>query len=317
MENFELLVTERADERSCDLSAMSIEEQVRLMNEENYRALDCLESQYDKIVRVIEKCVEALKRGGRLIYMGAGTSGMIGWLDALECPPTFGLEPKRVLGLLAGGPDGFLHAGVEDHEENGRRDLEKIDLCQDDLVIGLAASGRTPYVMGGLRYASKVGASIAAIVCNEKSPISQLCPLTIEALSGPEVLTGSTRLKAGTATKLVCNMISTLSMVELGKVYKNYMVDVQMSNEKLVDRGGRIVCDTTGCSRQEALKTLEGRLSCEVCDRHADERVFERRSLCDIRQGRWQDRPVVEIGKSNKINRAVAFTALFVFPSLL
>ena len=190
MENFELLVTERANERSRDLSAMSLEEQVRLMNEENYRALDCLGSQYDKIVRVIEKCVEALKRGGRLIYMGAGTSGMIGWLDALECPPTFGLEPKRVLGLLAGGPDGFLHAGVEDHEENGRRDLEKIDLCPNDLVIGLAASGRTPYVIGGLRYASKVGAKIAAIVSNEKSPISQKCPLTIEALSGPVVLTG-------------------------------------------------------------------------------------------------------------------------------
>lgn len=257
MVELEQLITEQPNEKSANLSEMRLEEQISTMNNENMNAVRCIESQTAMIERVIMETSAALEKGGRLIYIGAGTSGMIGWLDALECPPTFGTRPEKVLGLLAGGVDGFSNAGVEDHKENGKADLENIQLKSNDIVIGLAASGRTPYVLGALEYAQKIGARTVAVVCNPHSLIAKMCPLTIEAVSGPEVLTGSTRLKAGTATKLVVNMISTLSMAQLGKVYKNYMVDVQLSNEKLVDRGIRIVCETTGCTRQRAVSLLQ------------------------------------------------------------
>lgn len=257
MVELEQLITEQPNKKSANFSEMSLEQQINTMNDENMNAVRCLESQTTKIKRVIMETSAALKKGGRLIYIGAGTSGMIGWLDALECPPTFGTEPEKVLGLLAGGVDGFSNAGVEDHKENGKADLERIALTENDMVVGLAASGRTPYVLGALEYAQNIGAKTAAVVCNPNSLIAKMCPLTIEAVAGPEVLTGSTRLKAGTATKLVCNMISTLSMAQLGKVYKNYMVDVQLSNEKLIDRGVRIVCETIGCTRAEAVSLIQ------------------------------------------------------------
>ena len=250
------LVTESANPASSGLSAMSIAEQIDLMNAENQKAVLCLESQTRQIERVIEKTSEALQGGGRLVYMGAGTSGMIGLMDALECPPTFGVPEGVVIGLLAGKDHAFSNADVEDSRELGKQDLEAIGLNAGDIVIGLAASGRTPYVLGGLAFAQEIGASTAAVVCNPDTPIARLCPDTIEAVAGPEVLTGSTRLKAGTATKLVVNMISTLSMVRLGKVYKNYMVDVQLANEKLIERGVHIVCETTGFSKEKAKETL-------------------------------------------------------------
>lgn len=253
------LTTEQENPRTKQLSAMGIREAIEIMNEENLQAVKCIESQYDRLERVIEMTSDALERGGRIVYIGAGTSGRIGLLDAVECPPTFGVDYETVIGLIAGGENAFVKAveGAEDSKEQGRADLEAIHLSKEDVVIGLAASGRTPYVIGALEYARQIGAHRAAIVCNEKSPISQICPLTIEAIAGPEVLTGSTRLKAGTATKLICNMISTLSMIRIGKVYKNYMVDVKMTNEKLKTRGVNIVMSVTDCSKEQAQKALE------------------------------------------------------------
>lgn len=289
MVELEQLITEQPNEKSANLSEMRLEEQISTMNNENMNAVRCIESQTAMIERVIMETSAALEKGGRLIYIGAGTSGMIGWLDALECPPTFGTRPEKVLGLLAGGVDGFSNAGVEDHKENGKADLENIQLKSNDIVIGLAASGRTPYVLGALEYAQKIGARTVAVVCNPHSLIAKMCPLTIEAVSGPEVLTGSTRLKAGTTTKLVCNMISTLSMIRIGKIYKNYMVDVKMTNEKLVTRGTNIVMSVTGCLKeqaQDALKKADGQVRIAItmvllgCSKEQAQKALEKAGGC-------------------------------------
>ncbi len=250
--------TERVNPNTTEFSSMGIREAIRVMNQENYYSVKCIEQQFDVLEKVIETTSEALERGGRIIYTGAGTSGRLGLLDAVECPPTFGVDDNTVIGLIAGGRDAFVEAveGAEDSKELGAEDLKKIGLNEKDVVIGLAASGRTPYVIGGLEYAKEVGAKYCAIVCNRGSEISKICPLTVEAEPGPEVLTGSTRLKAGTTTKLILNMISTISMIRIGKIYKNYMVDVKMSNEKLITRGTNIVTEVTGCSADEAKKAL-------------------------------------------------------------
>lgn len=250
--------TEKVNPNTTEFSSMSIGEAIRVMNQENYYSVKCIEQQFDMLERVIETTSEALEKGGRIIYTGAGTSGRLGLLDAVECPPTFGVDYDTVIGLIAGGDNAFDEAmeGAEDSKELGAEDLRKIGLNEKDVVIGLAASGRTPYVIGGLEYAKEVGAKYCAVVCNRDSEISRICPLTIEAEPGPEVLTGSTRLKAGTTTKLILNMISTISMIRIGKIYKNYMVDVKMSNEKLVTRGTNIVSEVTGCSRDEAKAVL-------------------------------------------------------------
>lgn len=252
--------TERVNPNTTEFSSMGIREAIRVMNQENYYSVKCIEQQFDVLEKVIETTSEALERGGRIIYTGAGTSGRLGLLDAVECPPTFGVDDNTVMGLIAGGRDAFVEAveGAEDSKELGAEDLKKIGLNEKDVVIGLAASGRTPYVIGGLEYAKEVGAKYCAIVCNRGSEISKICPLTVEAEPGPEVLTGSTRLKAGTTTKLILNMISTISMIRIGKIYKNYMVDVKMSNEKLITRGTNIVAEVTGCSADEAKKALSG-----------------------------------------------------------
>ncbi len=250
--------TERVNPNTTELSSMSIREAIEVINRENYNAVACIEPQYEMLERVIEITSQVLEEGGRIIYMGAGTSGRIGLLDAVECPPTFGVDYNTVIGLIAGGDNAFVKAveGAEDSPELGAEDLKKIGLSEKDVVIGLAASGRTPYVIGGLTYAKEAGARYCAVVCNKDSEISRICPLTIEAEPGAEVLTGSTRLKAGTTTKLILNMISTISMNRIGKIYKNYMVDVKMSNEKLIARGTNIVSAVTGCSREEAKKAL-------------------------------------------------------------
>jgi N-acetylmuramic acid 6-phosphate etherase len=192
--------------------------------------------------------VKAFKNGGRLIYVGAGTSGRLGILDASECPPTFGVEPTLVQGLIAGGEKAILKAieGAEDDEESGQLDLKAISINEKDVVVGIAASGRTPYVIGALKYANEVGATTASISNNKHSVIGKIAQIAIEVETGPEVLTGSTRLKAGTAQKLVLNMISTASMIGIGKVYENLMVDVQPTNKKLVERSKRIIMEATG-----------------------------------------------------------------------
>lgn len=206
----------------------------------------------------IDWTAETLERGGRVFYMGAGTSGRLGVLDASECPPTFGVSPDLIVGLIAGGETAFIKAveGAEDSEELGASDLRERGLSDKDLVVGLAASGRTPYVVGGLAYAKTTGCKTIAIVCNQGSKIGESADLAIEPVPGPEVLTGSTRLKAGTVQKLILNMISTGAMVKIGKVYQNLMVDVQQTNEKLVVRGQNIVMEATGCTRECAVQAL-------------------------------------------------------------
>lgn len=250
--------TERVNPNTVELSSMSIREAIEVINRENYNAVACIEGQYEMLEKVIHVTSDVLEQGGRIIYMGAGASGRIGLLDAVECPPTFGVDFNTVIGLIAGGDNAFVKAveGAEDSQEFAVEDLKKIGLSEKDVVIGLAASGRTPYVIGGLKYAKEIGAKYCAVVCNKDSEIGRICPLTIEAEPGPEVLTGSTRLKAGTTTKLILNMISTISMIRIGKIYKNYMVDVKMSNEKLVTRGTNIVSAVTGCSHEEAKEAL-------------------------------------------------------------
>ena len=252
------MTTEKVNENTTELSSVSIKEAMKMMNKEDYNAVQCIEKEFDMIEKVIKITSEVLEKGGRIIYMGAGTSGRLGVLDAVECPPTFGVDSDKVIGLIAGGENAFVKAkeGAEDSKELAVEELKQIHVNENDVVIGIAASGRTPYVIGGLEYAQSIHAKACAIVCNKNSEIKKVCPNTIEVEPGPEVLTGSTRLKAGTVTKLVLNMISTISMRRLGKIYKNYMVDVKMSNQKLITRGINIVSSVTNCGKEEAKEAL-------------------------------------------------------------
>lgn len=251
--------TEKQNPKTENFSSMTIRQAVEIMNQEDINAVKCIESQYDKIEALIEKTGKALQEGGRIIYMGAGTSGRLGVLDAVECPPTFGVEPERVVGLMAGGEKAFVKAveGAEDSTELADEDLKAINLSSKDVVIGIAASGRTPYVIGGLEYAKSIGVYTGGLVCTFDSEISKVADITIEAVPGPEVLTGSTRLKAGTATKLVLNMISTISMKMIGKIYKNYMVDLKLSNKKLNQRALNIIMAVTEVDEKKAEQMLD------------------------------------------------------------
>ena len=235
---------------------MSIDVAVELMINEEYNVIKALQHQKSKIVSVIDATSKTLVNGGRIIYIGAGTSGRVGILDAVECPPTFGVDYNTVVGLIAGGENAFIKAqeGAEDSFELAESDLKSISLTSKDIVIGLAASGRTPYVIGGLRYSKTIGAKTVAISCCQDSKISQEADMFVEAVSGAEVLTGSTRLKAGTTQKLILNMISTLSMRALGKIYQNLMVDVKPTNEKLVERAKNIIIEATGVDYTTAEK---------------------------------------------------------------
>lgn len=251
--------TEKVNPNTVNFSEVGILDAVKMMNQEDINAVKCIESQYDEIAKLIEATSNALKKGARIIYMGAGTSGRLGVLDAVECPPTFGVDYNTVVGLIAGGENAFVKAkeGAEDNPELGKEDLVNINLNKDDVVIGIAASGRTPYVIGALNYANSIGADTGSIACTTDSEIGKISKYPIEVVPGPEVLTGSTRLKAGTATKLVLNMISTISMKMVGKIYKNYMVDLKLSNKKLYVRGLNILKEVTGCDDETALKVLE------------------------------------------------------------
>ncbi|ASG67483.1 N-acetylmuramic acid 6-phosphate etherase [Francisella halioticida] len=240
--------TERRNKRSFKLDSMSISESAALMIDEEYSVIEALKEQHDNIVKVITKTSQTLKNGGRIIYVGAGTSGRLGILDAVECPPTFSVDYNTIVGLIAGGEKAFIQAqeGAEDDPSFGEKNLKQINLTTKDIVIGIAASGRTPYVIGALEYANSIGAETVAVSCTKRAKISKYAKFNIEAVPGPEVLTGSTRLKAGTTQKLILNMISTLSMVSIGKVYQNLMVDVKPTNEKLVERSKLIICEATG-----------------------------------------------------------------------
>lgn len=250
--------TEKQNPHTMNLDEMSVKEALTVMNNEDKKVAEAIEEVIPEIESAVYSITEQLKKGGRLIYTGAGTSGRLGVLDASECPPTFGTPKEKVVGLIAGGERAFTEAieGAEDSLELGKEDLIKLGLNENDVVVGLAASGRTPYVIGALNYANEINVPTIAIACNKDSEIGQVAKIAIEAVPGPEVLTGSTRLKAGSAQKMILNMLSTISMVGIGKVYKNLMVDVQPTNEKLVSRAENIVMKATDSDRETAKKAL-------------------------------------------------------------
>ncbi|WP_037854895.1 N-acetylmuramic acid 6-phosphate etherase [Streptomyces sp. NRRL S-340] len=252
------LGTETRNERTTELDRMPVLDLLSVMNAEDQSVALAVRGALPEIAAAVEAVTESLRQGGRLIYVGAGTSGRIGLLDAVECPPTFGTSPGQVVGVLSGGPGAFAVAveGAEDDPAGAVTDLDGIGVDDRDTVVGLAASGRTPYVIGGLEHAAAKGAVTVSVACNANAAVSRYADIPIEVPTGPEVVTGSTRLKGGTAEKMVCNMLSTASMVRLGKVYGNLMVDVRASNDKLVDRARRMVVQATGTDPDTAAETL-------------------------------------------------------------
>ncbi|KHS89620.1 N-acetylmuramic acid 6-phosphate etherase [Pectobacterium polaris] len=256
--NLGKLVSETRNPATMALDQFSTLEMMHAFNQEDRKVPEAIAQVLPAIAEAVDLATASLQEGGRLIYLGAGTSGRLGVLDASECPPTFGVPHGLVIGLIAGGPGALLKAveGAEDDLTLGEADLKALNLTAADMVVGLAASGRTPYVIGALRYARDVGCRTAAISCNPHSPIAQEAQVAISPVVGPEALTGSTRLKSGTAQKLVLNMISTGAMVKLGKVYQNLMVDVKATNVKLLDRACRIVVEATGAEREKARQAL-------------------------------------------------------------
>ncbi len=251
--------TETRNPNSENLDIMSALEIVTLMNQEDRKVCLAIEEVLPEIAKLVDIVADAFEKGGRLIYMGAGTSGRLGVLDASECPPTYGVSPEQVVGIMAGGDYALRNdvVGDEDKPELGKQNLIDINLTKEDVVVGIAASGRTPFVVGGLEYAKELGCVTAAIACNKNSVIGQVADIAIEAQPGPEVLTGSTRLKAGTTQKLILNMITTASMVRTGKAYHNLMVDVVQSCDKLCVRAENIVMDSTGVTREEARAAID------------------------------------------------------------
>ncbi len=252
------MTTETRNSASENLDCMSSLEIVSLMNSEDAKIAPAVREQLPQIAKAVDLCVSALENGGRIIYMGAGTSGRLAAIDAAECPPTFGVSKDTVIGLIAGGNqiEISLVNDKEDSPECGRSDLLGIGLSKNDIVIGIAASGRTPYVIGGMEYAKELGCNTVSIACNNNSEIGKRATVAIEVIVGSEVLTGSTRLRAGTSQKMILNMISTASMVRTGKAYRNLMVDVVQTNEKLVARAQGILMEATGISRDEAVQVL-------------------------------------------------------------
>ena len=256
--NLKNISTETRNQNTMNLDIMTPLEVVTVMNQEDAKVPEAIKPALPNIAQCVTWAISSIENGGRIIYMGAGTSGRLGVLDAVECPPTFGVAPEVVVGLIAGGEKAFVKAveGAEDSRELGRQDLVDINLTKTDIVIGIAASGRTPYVLGGLAYAQEVGCHTVGISCNPGSAVGAAAELAIEVVPGPECLTGSTRLKSGTCQKLILNMISTATMVGCGKAYQNLMVDVMQTNEKLVVRAQNIVMEATGCDRETAAEKI-------------------------------------------------------------
>ncbi len=253
------MLTEQRNPRSMDIDRRSTLEIVRIMNDEDATVAPTVRQALPAIAQAVDTIAARMARGGRLIYVGAGTSGRLGVLDAAECRPTFSVPDGLVVGLIAGGEGALIEAveGAEDDAAAGRRDLEALALTANDAVVGIAASGRTPYVLGALDYAAEVGAATIGVACNQPSAVLDRVQIAIGLPVGPEVITGSTRLKAGTAQKLVLNMLSTATMIRLGKVYGNLMVDVQITNHKLAQRGRGIVAEVLGVEMEEAARLLE------------------------------------------------------------
>lgn len=253
------LVTEQRNFRTMKIDETSTIEMVTLINKEDQVVAHAVEKQLPTIAYAIDVIYDAMKDGGRLVYCGAGTSGRLGVLDASECPPTYGVSPNDVVAIIAGGEKALLSAieGAEDDENLCQKDLENINFSENDVLVGIAASGRTPYTLGGLIYAKKLNAKTISLTCNADSKLAQVADISIAPIVGAEVVTGSTRMKAGTAQKMVLNMLSTGVMIKLGKVYENLMVDVMPSNEKLNERCCLIVMEATGVSHDAAREALK------------------------------------------------------------
>ncbi|GAB3518823.1 N-acetylmuramic acid 6-phosphate etherase [Photobacterium alginatilyticum] len=252
------MVTESRNTASQHIDTLSTFDMLKVINDEDKKVALAVEQALPDIALVVDMIAEAFQKGGRLIYSGAGTSGRLGILDASECPPTYGTKPEQVIGLIAGGHQAIFKAveNAEDNRELGADDLKALNFNQHDVLVGIAASGRTPYVLGAMSYAKSVGATVACISCNPQSVMTELADISITPVVGPEVVTGSSRMKAGTAQKLVLNMLTTGAMIRIGKVYGNLMVDVEATNAKLVERQKKIVMEATECSREEAETAL-------------------------------------------------------------
>ena len=251
------LKTEKRNQKTTEIDLLSVKEIVEIMNEEDLHVYEAIKSARGQLEELIEATIAAYHKDGRIIYLGAGTSGRIGLMDAVEVIPTYNCD--RFIGLIAGGNNAFVKAveGAEDSKELAVTDLKSVDLCDKDMVIGIAASGRTPYVIGGLDYAKSIGADTGCVCCNLDTEIGRHADHKVEVDAGPEVVTGSTRLKAGTCQKIILNMISTITMIKAGKVYGNLMVDVKATNEKLIERCHRIVMEATGCDHDQAAEALK------------------------------------------------------------
>lgn len=259
LQTLSTLITEQRNPNSMHVDSLSALEIVQLMNDEDKQVPLAIEKCLPQIAQAVECIVAAFQQGGRLVYIGAGTSGRLGVLDASECPPTFGVSPEMVKGIIAGGERALRHPieGAEDSKSQAVVDLQTIQFSSKDVLVGIAASGRTPYVIGALEYAKSLGSVTASIASNPNSAMANIVDIAIDTVVGPEVLTGSSRLKSGTAQKLVLNMLTTASMILMGKCYQNLMVDVQASNEKLKARAIRIVMQATDCDKALAEETLK------------------------------------------------------------
>lgn len=258
------MITESRNPASADIDSLPTLDMLRVINREDQTVALAVEKTLPQVAQVVDAVAQAFRLGGRLIYMGAGTSGRLGILDASECPPTFGTLAEQVVGLIAGGHKAILKAveNAEDNRELAVNDLKALNFSEKDVLVGIAASGRTPYVLGGMEYALSLGATVAAVSCNPDSEMSRLAGIAITPVVGPEVITGSSRMKAGTAQKLILNMITTGAMIRSGKVYGNLMADVEATNAKLVERQKRIVMAATECDRVTAEQALT------ACDGH-------------------------------------------------
>lgn len=257
--NLKKMITESRNKNSMEIDKLSTLEMLEVINNEDQKVPLAIKTQLKEVAKAVDLIGNAFLNDGRLIYIGAGTSGRLGILDASECPPTFGTPAGLVVGIIAGGKDAILKAveNAEDNEQLCVEDLKDINFNSKDVLVGIAASGRTPYVIGGIEYAKKLGAVTVGISCNPDSILAKSVQIPISPVVGPEVVTGSSRLKAGTAQKLILNMLTTGSMIKIGKVYGNLMVDVEATNKKLVERQKQIVMEATDCTKKEAISALK------------------------------------------------------------
>ncbi|HIF9175933.1 TPA: N-acetylmuramic acid 6-phosphate etherase [Photobacterium damselae] len=278
------LVTESRNQASHAIDTLSTLDMVTVINQEDQKVALAVEKTLPEVALAVDVIADAFMAGGRLIYMGAGTSGRLGILDASECPPTYGSNPNQVVGLIAGGHKAILKAveNAEDNRELAKQDLQNLGLTKNDVVVGIAASGRTPYVIGGMKYAHSIGAQVVAISCNPQSEMTKIADIAITPVVGAEVVTGSSRMKAGTAQKLVLNMLTTGAMIRTGKVFGNLMVDVEATNAKLIQRQTNIVMQATDCDVAQAEEALS------ACDRHCKTAILMILAGLDAEQAKKQ-----------------------------